>query len=138
MENIRNLFPALGQDVFGKKLVYFDNAATSQKPAGVLELQQRISSLTNANIHRAVHHLSAEATDLYEKGREAVRSFIGAGSREEIIFTSGATASFNLLASSFVQKFVGKGDKVLVSEAEHHSNIVPWQLACERRGRAWQ
>lgn len=134
MKEIRNMFPALNQEFFGKKLVYFDNAATSQKPLSVIELQQRISSLTNANIHRAVHHLSAEATELYEKGREAVRAFIGAGSREEIIFTSGATAGFNLLASSFVQKFVGEGDKVLVSEAEHHSNIVPWQLACERAG----
>ncbi|MBO4571850.1 MAG: SufS family cysteine desulfurase [Bacteroidales bacterium] len=132
--NIRKEFPVLGREVYGKRFVYFDNAATSQKPTGVLELHDRIYRESNANIHRAVHRLSAEATDLYEKGRSAVAEFINAQPDGCVIITSGATASFNLLAHSFVQRFVGNGDKILVSEAEHHSNLVPWQLACERVG----
>jgi len=134
IDQIRADFPALQRKVYGKQLIYFDNAATSQKPLSVLTMQEMMSGEVNANIHRAVHKLSAEATDFYEKGREAVRSFINAPSRENIIFTSGATASLNLVASSFVYKHLGKGDKVLISEAEHHSNIVSWQLACERVG----
>lgn len=131
---IRNQFPALNQTVYGKQLIYFDNAATSQKPQSVLDFQSRMSSVANANIHRAVHKLSADATVLYEQGREAVRSFIGAEKSEEIIFTSGTTAGFNLLANSFCTRYLSQGDKIVVSEAEHHSNIVPWQLACERVG----
>ncbi len=134
IEQIREDFPALHQQVWGKPLIYLDNAATAQKHRKVLELQERMSSRTNANIHRALHKLSADATDLYEAGREAVRNFIGAESREEIVFTSGATAALNLIASSLVRSHLIPGDKVLVCEAEHHSNIVPWQLACETFG----
>ena len=134
IEQIREEFPALHQQVWGKPLIYLDNAATTQKHRKVLELQERMSSLTNANIHRALHKLSADATDMYEAGREAVRLFLGAESREEIIFTSGATAALNLIASSLVRSHMIPGDKVLVCEAEHHSNIVPWQLACDTCG----
>lgn len=128
------MFPALDQQVYGKELVYFDNAATAQKPQSVLDLINTMNSKTNANIHRAVHKLSAEATDLYEMGRESVRKFINAARREEVIFTSGTTASINLVANTYGQKCISKGDVVLVSECEHHSNIVPWQLLCERNG----
>ncbi len=134
INQIRAEFPALHQQVWGKPLIYLDNAATAQKHRKVLELQERMSSFTNANIHRALHKLSADATDLYEEGREAVRNFLGAESREEIIFTSGATAALNLIASSLVRSHLNPGDKVLICEAEHHSNIVPWQLACEDSG----
>ncbi len=133
-EEIRSQFPVLSRMVYGKPLVYFDNAATSQRPQSVLDLQAEICAYNNANIHRAVHKLSSETTDLYEAGREAVRRFIGASSREEVIFTSGTTASINLVASSFGWKYLKNGDRVIVSEAEHHSNIVSWQLACERAG----
>lgn len=132
--NIREAFPILERSVYGKRFVYFDNAATSQKPREVLELHDTIYRNSNANIHRAVHRLSAEATDLYEQGRAAVARFINAGEDGCVILTSGATASFNLLAHSFTDRFVGKGDRILVSEAEHHSNLVPWQLACDRVG----
>ena len=132
--SIREEFPILEREVYGKRFVYFDNAATSQKPRSVLGLQESIYTESNANIHRAVHRLSAEATDLYEKGRAAVAGFINAQPDGCVVITSGATASFNLLAHSFVQRFVGRGDVILVSEAEHHSNLVPWQMACERVG----
>lgn len=131
---IRGQFPALEQNVYGKQLVYFDNAATAQKPRAVLDLIQRMNGGINANIHRAVHKLSAEATDLYEGGREAVRQYINAAKREEVIMTSGTTASINLVANTYGERFLSKGDVVLVSECEHHSNIVPWQLLCERKG----
>lgn len=134
VNQIREEFPALHQQVWGKPLIYLDNAATAQKHRKVLELQERMSSRTNANIHRALHKLSADATDLYEEGREAARNFLRAESREEIIFTSGATAALNLIASSLVRSHLNPGDKVLICEAEHHSNIVPWQLACEASG----
>ncbi len=132
--DFREQFPSLCREVYGRKLVYFDNAATMQKPDSVIEMQARISRSSNANVHRAVHRLSSEATDLYEAGREAVRTFIGAEDRGNIILTSGATASLNLLASSFSQRYFTPGSKVLVSLAEHHSNIVPWQMACQRTG----
>lgn len=132
--NIREAFPILERSVYGKRFVYFDNAATSQKPREVLELHDTIYRNSNANIHRAVHRLSAEATDLYEQGRAAVARFINAGEDGCVILTSGATASFNLLAHSFTDRFVSKGDRILVSEAEHHSNLVPWQMACDRVG----
>lgn len=128
------MFPGLEREVYGKELVYLDNAATSQKPLSVLEMQDELCRYTCGNVHRGVHKLSNDATRAYEEGRESVRNFIGARSREEIIFTSGATASFNLLARSFVSRYVGKGDRILVSEAEHHSNIVPWQIACAAAG----
>lgn len=132
--NIRSNFPVLDEKPYGKNLVYFDNAATSQRPKCVLDMQEDLASRHNANIHRAVHKLSADATEAYEVGRAAVKRFINAPEDGSVIFTSGATASFNLLASCFVRRFVGAGEKVLISEAEHHSNIVPWQLACAEKG----
>lgn len=134
LSEIRGEFPALEQKVYGKQLVYFDNAATAQKPRAVLDLIQKMNGGVNANIHRAVHKLSAEATDLYEGGREAVRQYINAAKREEVILTSGTTASINLVANTYGEHFLCEGDAVLVSESEHHSNIVPWQMLCERKG----
>ncbi len=133
-EEIRAQFPGLNRTVYGKRLVYLDNAATSQKPLSVLKMQEFLCRESCGNVHRGVHRLSIEATAAYEEARQAVRSFIGARSSEEIIFTSGTTASFNLLAHCFVSRYVGKGDRILISEAEHHSNIVPWQIACEAAG----
>lgn len=132
---IRNQFPILAEKLpGGQDLVYLDNAATSQRPKQVLDKYLQLSLKTNANIHRAVHYLAAEATDQYESAREAVREFIGAASTKEIIFTSGTTASINTVAYSYGKAFVGRGDNIIVSQAEHHSNIVPWQLLAERTG----
>ena len=128
------MFPVLSRKIYGKDLVYFDNAATSQRPQSVLDKWMEISSASNANIHRAVHRLADEATQAYEDARNAVQEFLNAESREEIVFTSGTTASINLVAYSFGEAFVNEGDEVIVTEAEHHSNIVPWQLMCKRRG----
>ena len=133
VSEIRNLFPALSRKVYGKDLVYLDNAATSQRPQAVLDKWQEISTYSNANIHRAVHRLSDEATQAYEQARDAVKDFINAGSREEIVFTSGTTAAVNLVAFCFGEAFVNEGDEVIVTEAEHHSNIVPWQMMCQRK-----
>ena len=134
VNEIRNLFPSLSRKVYGKDLVYLDNAATSQRPQSVLDKWQEISSYSNANIHRAVHRLSDEATQAYEQSRDAVKQFLNAAVREEVVFTSGTTASINLVAFCFGEAFVNKGDEVIVTEAEHHSNIVPWQMMCRRRG----
>ena len=134
VNEIRNLFPALSRKVYGKDLVYFDNAATSQRSQEVIDVWNRISIESNANIHRAVHRLADEATQAYEASRDAVKEFINAGLREEIVFTSGATAAVNLVAFSFGEAFVKEGDEVIVTEAEHHSNIVPWQMMCQRKG----
>ena len=134
VNEIRRLFPALSRKVYGKDLVYFDNAATSQRPQSVLDRWSEISGYSNANIHRAVHRLADEATQAYEGARDAVREFLNAESREEIVFTSGTTASVNLVAFSFGEAFVKSGDEVIVTEAEHHSNIVPWQMMCKRKG----
>ncbi len=131
---IRAQFPILNTQVYGKPLVYLDNAATAQRPKAVVDYWKQLVEGSNANIHRAVHHLAAQATDAYEGARDRVRSFLNASAREEIIFTSGATASINLVASSFGQSFVNQGDEVVVSVCEHHSNIVPWQLLCQRNG----
>ena len=131
---IRNMFPILSRKVYGKNLVYFDNAATSQRPQSVIDKWNEISSYSNSNIHRAVHRLADEATTAYEQARDAVKDFLNAESREEIIFTSGTTGSINLVAYSFGEAFVKEGDEVIVTEAEHHSNIVPWQLLCQRKG----
>lgn len=128
------MFPVLSRKIYGKDLVYFDNAATSQRPQSVLDKWMEISSASNANIHRAVHRLADEATQAYEDARNAVQEFLNAETREEIVFTSGTTASINLVAYSFGEAFVNEGDEVIVTEAEHHSNIVPWQLMCKRRG----
>ena len=133
VQEIRSRFPALVQTVYGKPLVYLDNAATAQRPLAVLEKERALASASNANIHRAVHKLAVDATEEYEKTRDAVRDFLGAASREEIVFTSGATMSINLVASCFGEAFVGEGDEIIVSVAEHHSNIVPWQLLCQRK-----
>ena len=133
VQEIRSRFPALAQEVYGKPLVYLDNAATAQRPLAVLEKQRALASASNANIHRAVHKLAVDATEEYEKTRDAVRDFLGAASRDEIVFTSGATMSINLVASCFGEAFVGEGDEIIVSVAEHHSNIVPWQLLCQRK-----
>lgn len=134
IQDIRNMFPALSQTVYGKPLVYFDNAATSQRLESVVRRMDRLSLGTNANIHRAVHKLATDATEEYESTRDAVRDFLNSGSREEIVFTSGTTASINLVAYSFGETFVHEGDEIIVSEEEHHSDIVPWQLLCERKG----
>ncbi len=134
IQEIRSKFPALSLSVYGKPLVYFDNAATSQRLDTVLEMQDGYSREANANIHRAVHYLSGIATDHYEAAREAVREFLNAESKQEIVFTSGTTASINLVAYSFGEAFVGEGDNIIVSEAEHHSNLLPWQLLCKRKG----
>ena len=132
--DVRTLFPALDRQVYGKPLIYFDNAATAQRPDSVLALQQRLCVEANGNIHRAVHKLSADATDFYEAGREAVRRYLNAPGRENIVFTSGTTAAINLVATCFTARYVTPGDRILISEAEHHSNLVPWQLACQRAG----
>lgn len=132
-EELRMQFPALAAKVYGKPLVYLDNAATSQRPSSVVDKWTDITFHSNANLHRAVHYLADVATGEYENAREAVREFINAATSKEIIFTSGATMSLNLAAFSFGEKFVGEGDEVFVSEAEHHSNIVPWQLMCQRK-----
>ena len=128
------MFPILSRKVYGKDLVYFDNAATSQRSQSVLDKWKEISSWSNSNIHRAVHCLSDESTQAYESARDAVKEFLNASSREEIVFTSGTTASINLVAFSFGEAFVKEGDEIVVTEAEHHSNIVPWQLLCQRKG----
>lgn len=134
IQDIRNMFPALSQTVYGKPLVYFDNAATSQRLESVVRRMDRLSLGTNANIHRAVHKLATDATEEYESTRDAVRDFLNARSRDEIVFTSGTTASINLVAYSFGETFVHEGDEIIISEEEHHSDIVPWQLLCERKG----
>ena len=127
------MFPALSRKIYGKDLVYFDNAATSQRPQTVIDKWNEITAVSNANIHRAVHRLADEATHAYEAARDAVKSFLNAEHREEIIFTGGTTASVNLVAFSFGEAFVNEGDEVVVTEAEHHSNIVPWQMMCQRK-----
>ena len=134
IQQIRNMFPSLSRKVYGKNLVYFDNAATSQRVQTVLDEWNRISSESNANIHRAVHRLADEATQAYEGARDAVKEYLNAAVREEIIFTSGTTAAVNLVAFCYGEAFVKEGDEVIVTEAEHHSNIVPWQMMCRRKG----
>ena len=130
----RNMFPILSREIYGKPLVYFDNAATSQRPQQVLDMWMKISAESNGNIHRAVHRLADEATQAYEAARDAVKDFLNAAGREEIVFTSGTTAAVNLVAFCYGEAFVKEGDEVVVTEAEHHSNIVPWQMMCKRKG----
>ena len=134
VKELRDKFPILSTCVYGKPLVYLDNAATSQRPAAVSSKWNELVNTCNANIHRAVHRLADDATREYEGARDAVKAFLNASSREEIVFTSGATASINLVAFSFGEAFVHDGDEIIVSVAEHHSNIVPWQMLCERKG----
>lgn len=134
IDTIRQDFPILGRTVNNRPLVYFDSGATAQKPLAVIRRTEELMAEHNANIHRGVHHLSGRMTDMYEMARERVRRFIGAAKREEVIFTSGATASINLVAYAWSERFLKAGDNIVVSEMEHHSNIVPWQLAAERKG----
>ena len=134
IEKIREQFPILEREVYGRKLIYLDSGATAQKPLCVVKKMEELLLNDNANIHRGVHLLSEEMTAKYEEAREVVRQFVGAECREEIVFTSGATMSLNLVASSYCEKFLHEGDNVVVSHIEHHSNIVPWQLATERKG----
>lgn len=124
----------MSREVNGKPLVYLDSGATAQKPECVIETVSRMYREQNANIHRGVHRLSEEATQLYEQARERVRGFIGAAQREEIIFTAGATASINTVAYAWGEKFLQAGDNIIISQMEHHSNIVPWQLVAQRKG----
>ena len=132
-EQIRSLFPILGRQIYGKQLVYFDNGATTQKPQRVLDSIQNYYTTYNSNVHRGVHFLSQQATDVMEDARKTIQEFINAKQAEEIIFTSGATESINLLASSFSQ-LLAKGDEILISAMEHHANIVPWQMISESYG----
>ena len=136
IENIRKDFPLLSREVYGKPLVYLDNAATTQKPLCVLDAMRDEYLNVNANVHRGVHYLSQQATDLHEAARETVRRFINARSTSEIVFTRGTTEGLNLVASSFVEEMMVEGDEVIVSVMEHHSNIVPWQLQAAKRGIA--
>ena len=134
MTDFRPDFPLLSREVHGRPLVYLDNAATTQKPRAVLEAMDRLYTTCNANVHRGIHTLSQEATALHEAARERVRAFLNARSTAEIVFTRGTTESLNLVAASFSQAFLREGDEVIVTVMEHHSNIVPWQLARERWG----
>ena len=135
IDQIRSHFPYLqcarGGD---RQLIYFDNAATTQKPRAVIDATSRWLQEANANVHRAIYGLAASATEHYEAGREAVRGLINAASKDEIVLTSGTTASINLLANIYGQKYIRPGDEILLSEGEHHSNIVPWQMLCARTG----
>lgn len=134
VERIRKDFPALHQRVHGKSLVYLDNAATSHKPGVVLDAIAKFYSRDNSNIHRGIHELSARATQSYEAARARLQCFINAAETREIIFTSGTTESINLVANTFGRKFVKEGDEILITEMEHHSNIVPWQILAEEKG----
>ncbi len=133
VDTIRKDFPILHQKVYGKPLVYLDNAATTQKPLAVIEAIERYYKTTNSNIHRGVHYLSQQATTEHEHARTHIRDFLNAAHSHEIIFTRGTTESINLVASSYGRKFIEKGDIILVSNLEHHSNIVPWQFVCEEK-----
>ena len=133
ISGIRADFPLLGRSVYGRPLVYLDNGATTQKPQCVLDAVEEVYKSYNANIHRGVHALSDKASEEYEGAREKVRSFINAEKKEEIVFTSGTTGSINAVAFSFGERFINKGDEVILSHLEHHANIVPWQMMCERK-----
>ncbi len=133
-ESVRADFPALHQTVYGKPLIYFDNAATALKPQSVIDALHRYDSLGTANVHRGIYYLSEKATDAFEAARETVRSFLNASDRQEIIFVRGTTEAINLVAESYGRTFLGERDEIIISEIEHHSNIVPWQMLCERIG----
>jgi len=134
VEQIRKDFPILETEVSGRQLVYFDNAATTQKPLSVTEALNSYYDSYNANIHRGIHYLAEKATAAFEETRKTVRAFLNAASTEEIIFTYGTTDSINLVAKTFGRKFLKEGDEILISTLEHHSNIVPWQMLCEEKG----
>ena len=131
---IRSDFPILARKVYDKPLVYFDNGATTQKPQCVIDALTSVYTTYNSNIHRGIHFLSDMSSEAYENARENVKSFINAGKREEVIFTSGATGSINGIAFSFGERYVKSGDEIIISHLEHHANIVPWQMMCERKG----
>jgi len=130
---IRKDFPALNQEIYGKQLVYFDNAATAQKPQVVINSISNYYSTINSNVHRGVHHLSQQATEAFEESRKTIQHYINAAHSYEIIITKGATDSINLVANSFGKKFLNEGDEVIISALEHHANIVPWQMICEEK-----
>ena len=134
VKQIREEFPILSREVYGKPLVYLDNGATAQKPRCVIERVAELYRTENANIHRGVHYLSERCTELYEDARRTVAEALGTPDSGEVVFTAGATAAINTVAYSFCEKFLAEGDNVVVSEMEHHSNIVPWQMMCERQG----
>lgn len=134
IQQIRKDFPLLRREVYGTPIAYLDNAATTQKPYSVIEAEERYYKYHNANVHRGVHVLSTEATELYESARESVKNFIGAESTSEIVFVRGTTEAINLVASTYGTKVLSPGDEVVLTEMEHHSNIVPWQIVCEKTG----
>ncbi|XOV94391.1 MAG: aminotransferase class V-fold PLP-dependent enzyme [Bacteroidota bacterium] len=134
MDEIRKAFPILHQEVNGKPLIYFDNAATSQKPKQVIDALKKYYEFDNANIHRGIHTLAERATSAYEATRKTVSEFINSNEVEEIIFTKGTTEGINLVAQAYARKFLNKGDEIIISHLEHHSNIVPWQMVCEQTG----
>ena len=134
IQKIRSYFPVLQQNVYKKPFIYFDSAASAQKPVHVFNVEERLHKEYYGNIHRAVHFMADKATNDFEETRSKIKEFIGAGSRKEIIFTKGTTESINLVASSFGEKFINHGDEIIVSEMEHHSNIVPWQFVAQRKG----
>ncbi len=134
ISEIRSDFPILARKVYDKPLIYFDNGATTQKPLCVLDAVREVYTTYNGNIHRGVHAMSDLTSEAYENARETVRLFINASKREEIVFTSGTTASINCIAFSFGERYVKAGDEIIVSNIEHHANIVPWQMLCERKG----
>ncbi len=133
IDKIREDFPALKQEVYGKPLVYLDNAATSQKPAAVIDSITKYYSTINSNVHRGVHYLSQQATDSFEEARKTIQHYINAKHSHEVIITKGATDSINLVANSFGKKYLKEGDEVIISALEHHANIVPWQMVCEEQ-----
>lgn len=134
VDDVRLQFPILAEKVYKKNLIYLDNGATTQKPLAVIDVYDNVYRKVNANIHRGVHHLSNVCTDLYEKARQIVARHLNAADSSEVVFTRNTTESINLVAYAYGDKFVGPGDEIVVSEMEHHSNIVPWQLLCQRRG----
>ncbi|MFY8107368.1 MAG: SufS family cysteine desulfurase [Bacteroidia bacterium] len=133
IEKIRTLFPILHQEVNGHPLVYFDNAATTQKPISVIEALDKYYRFDNANIHRAAHTLAARSTEMFEDTRKTIQTFINAREAEECIFTKGVTESINLVAQTWARKFIQAGDEIIITTMEHHSNIVPWQMICEEK-----
>jgi cysteine desulfurase/selenocysteine lyase len=134
VEAVREQFPILTMRPYGKPLAYLDSAATSQKPQAVIDAMSRFFSSDNANVHRGVHYLSERATEAYEGARVKAQGFLNASEIEEIVFTSGTTGAINLVAETYGAAHLGKGDEVLITEMERHSNIVPWQMICERTG----
>lgn len=134
IEDIRSQFPALSQKVYGKPLVYLDNSATTQKPLSVLQVLQEMNGGMNGNIHRAVHYLSARCTERYEAARHTIQEYINAAHSHEVIYTAGTTSAINMLAFSFGETYIKPNDHILITNSEHHSNLVPWQMLCQRKG----